>query len=79
MPTFHSNGIAIAYETHGTGKPILLIHGFASNHIVNWVNTSWVRTLTGAGRRVIAWVKRIEASVIAVSGGLGISRRSGRP
>ncbi len=32
----------------------MLVHGFASNHAVNWVNTSWVRSLTHDGRRVIA-------------------------
>ena len=32
----------------------MLVHGFASNTQVNWVNTGWVSTLTGAGRRVIA-------------------------
>jgi pimeloyl-ACP methyl ester carboxylesterase len=36
------------------GAPILLIHGFASNHRINWVNPRWIATLTGAGRRVIA-------------------------
>ncbi|GJD60536.1 alpha/beta fold hydrolase [Methylobacterium frigidaeris] len=58
MQTFDSDGVSIAYidvpPKEGAADPILLIHGFASNHIVNWVNTSWVRTLTGAGRRVIA-------------------------
>jgi pimeloyl-ACP methyl ester carboxylesterase len=58
MQTFSSDGVTIAYidvepET-GSGEPILLIHGFASNHAVNWVNTLWVQTLTRAGRRVIA-------------------------
>ena len=33
---------------------VLLIHGFASNHAVNWVNTSWIRTLAAAGYRVVA-------------------------
>jgi pimeloyl-ACP methyl ester carboxylesterase len=37
-----------------TGDPVLLIHGFASNHAVNWVNTLWVKTLTEAGYRVVA-------------------------
>ena len=32
----------------------MLVHGFASNKDVNWVNPSWVSTLTRAGRRVIA-------------------------
>ncbi|WP_430914095.1 alpha/beta fold hydrolase [Methylobacterium sp. sgz302541] len=58
MQTFDSDGVAIAYidvpATAGAGDPILLIHGFASNHAVNWVNTLWVRTLTQAGYRVIA-------------------------
>ncbi len=36
------------------GEPILLIHGFASNHRINWVNPRWVQTLTRAGRRVVA-------------------------
>ena len=36
------------------GEPILLIHGFASTHAVNWVFPLWVRTLAADGRRVIA-------------------------
>ncbi len=39
----------------GAAEPILLIHGFASSHAVNWVFPQWVRTLTGAGRRVILY------------------------
>jgi len=54
MPSFLSDGISIAYEVFGEGKPILLIHGFASNIEINWVSTGWVETLTGAGYRVIA-------------------------
>ena len=37
------------------GEPILLIHGFASSHAVNWVFPLWVKTLTDAGRRVITY------------------------
>ncbi len=59
MQTFNSDGVAIAYldaapTGEGDGDPVLLIHGFASNHAVNWVNTQWVRTLTQAGYRAIA-------------------------
>ena len=54
MPTFSSDGVEIHYLDQGRGEPILLIHGFASNLTVNWVDTSWVRTLTQAGFRVIA-------------------------
>lgn len=34
--------------------PVLLIHGFASSALVNWVHPGWVQTLLKAGRRVIA-------------------------
>ena len=52
--TFDSSGVEIAYLDEGAGDPILLIHGFASNARVNWVDTGWVRLLARAGRRVIA-------------------------
>ncbi len=58
MHRFSSAGVEIAYidETpaHDIGEPIVLVHGFASNHAVNWVNTLWVKTLLASGRRVIA-------------------------
>ena len=62
MHSFSSDGVRIAYidvapqggPEADRGEPILLIHGFASNHAVNWVNTMWVTALSRAGRRVIA-------------------------
>jgi pimeloyl-ACP methyl ester carboxylesterase len=54
VPQFSSAGIGIAYEEFGEGRPILLIHGFASNHKVNWVDTGWVSSLVEAGYRVVA-------------------------
>jgi pimeloyl-ACP methyl ester carboxylesterase len=59
MKQFLSDGVAIAYvdlpPTQGdTGETVMLVHGFGSSHMVNWVNTSWVRTLTHAGYRVVA-------------------------
>jgi len=35
-------------------EPILLVHGFASSHAVNWVFPLWVKALTGDGRRTVA-------------------------
>ena len=60
---FDSDGLRIAYvdvapQGRDRGEPVLLIHGFASNHRVNWVNPRWVETLTGDGRRVIAFDNR---------------------
>lgn len=45
-------------EGEGSGDPILLIHGFASTHGVNWVGPGWTKTLTRDGRRVIAFDNR---------------------
>ena len=59
MPQFQSEGLDLFYidaapTTSDRGEPIALIHGFASTHAVNWVNTQWVQTLNRNGRRVIA-------------------------
>lgn len=54
MPQFDSDGVPIAFLDEGEGDPVLLIHGFASNHRVNWVATSWTRDLKAAGFRVVA-------------------------
>ena len=55
---FSSDGVDIAYRIEGYGDPLLLIHGFSSNHRVNWVDTGWVKYLVGEGRRVIAYDNR---------------------
>jgi 3-oxoadipate enol-lactonase len=31
MPTIHVNGVDLYYETHGTGEPVLLVHGLGSS------------------------------------------------
>ena len=50
-----SDGVRLHYELHGPadGKPIVLVHGYASNYHLNWVGTRWQETLTGAGFRVL--------------------------
>lgn len=53
MPHFSSDSVDIAYKTYGEGRPIILVHGFASNGQVNWVATGWVESLVGAGYQVI--------------------------
>lgn len=54
MKTFKNDGVEIAFYDDGEGDPVLLIHGFASNARVNWIDTGWVRLLSRAGRRVIS-------------------------
>ena len=63
VQSFLSDGVRIAFvdvapEAPDRGEPILLIHGFASNHRVNWVESRWVETLSKAGRRVVAFDNR---------------------
>src|SRR5260370_34533028 len=60
---FSSGGFQTAFIAAPPGagdrhEPILLIHGFASNHRINWVNPRWVETLTKAGRRIVAFDNR---------------------
>jgi len=54
VQSFLSDGVEIAFLDEGAGDPVLLIHGFASNTVVNWVDTGWVRFLTSNGFRVIS-------------------------
>jgi pimeloyl-ACP methyl ester carboxylesterase len=53
---FHHDGLKLAYFDEGdpSGPPVLLIHGFASSALVNWVHPGWLKTLGDAGFRVIA-------------------------
>jgi len=53
MSTFLSDGISIAYEIYGEGVPVLLIHGFGSSGVINWVQTGWVEALNKAGYQAI--------------------------
>src|ERR1700730_9068170 len=58
MASFRNGEVEIAYLDEGQDRPnvapIVLVHGFASNKEVNWVQPGWVTALTRAGRRVIA-------------------------
>lgn len=54
MKSFTHNGTTISYLDQGTGDPVLLVHGFASNKEVNWVFPGWIAPLREAGYRVIA-------------------------
>ena len=47
------DGVRIAYDFAQGGRPILLVHGFASTAAVTWAGPGWVRAITEAGRGVI--------------------------
>ncbi len=58
MQFFTHDGFDLAFldrtPARGKGDPVLLIHGFASSHYVNWVSPGWFKTLNDAGYRAIA-------------------------
>lgn len=53
MEFFHSGNVKLAYRVEGSGAPILLVHGFASTHAVNWIEPGWVDLLVKAGHQVV--------------------------
>ncbi|HEY2068199.1 MAG TPA: alpha/beta hydrolase [Rhizomicrobium sp.] len=49
------DGVRIAYEsTGGGGRAIMLVHGFASDHVQNWRAPGWYEPLNNAGFAVVA-------------------------
>ncbi len=55
---FAHDGFDLAFldrrPASGHGDPVLMIHGFASSHYVNWVSPGWFKTPNDAGYRAIA-------------------------
>jgi pimeloyl-ACP methyl ester carboxylesterase len=56
MPDFTnaSDGIPLAFERHGEGAAVLLVHGFGSSRLQNWKSTGWFGGLTAAGFAIVA-------------------------
>jgi len=48
------DGSDIAFLDEGTGRVVVLLHGFASDHRGNWVATGVIAAFVAAGRRVVA-------------------------
>jgi pimeloyl-ACP methyl ester carboxylesterase len=53
VPTLEVDGVRLHYERGGAGEAIVLLHGFTSSYVENWVETGWVRRLLGEGFRVV--------------------------
>ena len=49
-----SDGVKLAFERVGEGRPVLLVHGFGSSAHQNWKSTGWYGSLTEAGFGVVA-------------------------
>ncbi|HXC54225.1 MAG TPA: alpha/beta fold hydrolase [Rhizomicrobium sp.] len=57
MATFESGGLRLAYDDiagPGVGRPMLLIHGFASNRNENWQRLGWYGALERKRIRTVA-------------------------
>ncbi|MFO1248383.1 MAG: alpha/beta hydrolase [Alphaproteobacteria bacterium] len=52
--THAADGVALAYERHGEGPAIVLVHGFGSSRLQNWKSTGWYGGLTEAGFSIVA-------------------------
>jgi pimeloyl-ACP methyl ester carboxylesterase len=56
LPIHHfrsRDGLELAYREMGTGRPLVLIHGFFSTAMVNWVRYGHAAKLAARGIRVI--------------------------
>lgn len=52
--SFHSNdGVEIAWQEMGQGRPLLLVHGYMSDAATNWIKYGHATALAEAGFRVI--------------------------
>src|SRR5688500_7194515 len=48
------DGTTIAFRAEGDGPTVLLLHGFAADHHLNWVGPGVFDAVVASGRRVIA-------------------------
>ena len=61
MAQFDSGGVMLAYDDIGpkdSGRPVMLVHGFASNRNENWRRVGWYGALERRRRRFIAFDAR---------------------
>ncbi len=53
MPVVDNRSIGIHYEVHGSGDPVVLLHGATVNFKANYGGFGWIKALNAAGYQVI--------------------------
>lgn len=53
MPTIENHGFRIHYEVHGSGQPVLLIHGGTVSFKHNYADFGWIEAMNRSGLQVI--------------------------
>ncbi len=53
MQSFSRSGHRIAFEVHGTGRPVVMLHGITVSFAGNFGPAGWIPRLTAAGCQVI--------------------------
>lgn len=53
MPMTQSKSVGIHYEVHGTGWPVVLLHGGTVNFQANYAAFGWIKALNDRGLQVI--------------------------
>ena len=53
MPTVDNHGIPIHYEVHGSGHPVVLVHGGTVSFKNNYADFGWIESLNDNGLQVI--------------------------
>jgi len=53
MPNFVNEGVSLYYEVHGSGLPVVMLHGAAVSFEGNYGACGWIDPLTARGLQVI--------------------------
>jgi pimeloyl-ACP methyl ester carboxylesterase len=53
MPHFQNNGLSIHYEVHGSGKPVVMLHGAAVTFAGNFGYCGWVEPMSALGLQAV--------------------------
>ena len=53
MPILENRSVPIHYEVHGTGRPVVLLHGGTVSFKHNYADFGWIESLNDSGLQVI--------------------------